>query len=190
VISATDQYPGFLPGGSGPAAGDASDTGTEGPVTLQAGAPGRLLLSYLLPKTPQGDLGQGNANFYLTDLAAPFSRADLEGGQFTLTISSTDWWVPVYFAVFGVDTTWGQPNALIPFVHAPAISLERMSTDPSEGWHSNGLPTAQLVPPAHVFPPVVGGLSGDLISARQRTGEGGGRSRADLPVLRINRQRT
>ena len=74
--------------------------------------------------------------------------------------------LPDYFAVFGLDTTFGQPNALIPFVHAPAISLERMSTDPSEGWHTNGLPTAQLVPPAPVFPPVVGGLSGDLISAR------------------------
>lgn len=188
VISATDQYPGFPAGGPGPG-GDASDTGTEGPVTLQAGAPGHLLLSYLLPKTPQGDLAQGHANFYLTDLAAPFGRADLEGGQFTLTISSTDWWVPDYFAVFGLDTTWGQPNALIPFVHAPAISLERMSTDPSEGWHSNGLPTAQLVPPADVFPPVVGGLSSGVFSARQRVDEGGGRPRSDLPILRINRKR-
>ncbi len=146
------------------------------------------MLSYLLPKTPQGDLGQGNANFYLTDLAAPFGRADFEGGQFTLTISSTDWWVPDYFAVFGLDTTFGQPNALIPFVHAPAISLERMSADPSEGWHSNGLPTAQLVPPPTVFPPVVGGLSGDLVSARRN--DGGGRPRSDLPILRISRKRT
>jgi len=189
VISVTDQYPGFQPGGPGPSVGDTSDTGTDGPVTLQAGAPGRLLLSYLLPKTPQGDLAQGHANFYLTDLAAPFSREDLEGGHFTLTISSTDWWVPSYFAVFGLDTTWGQPNALIPFVHAPAIALERMSTDPSEGWESNGLPTAQLVPPPDMFPPVVGDLAGSVIAAR-RTEEGSGRPRSELPVLHINRKRT
>jgi len=187
VISATDQYPNMFPGGPGPG-GDASDTGTNGPVTLQAGAPGRLLMSYLLPKTPQGDLAQGHGNFYLTDLAAPFSRADLQGGQFTLTIHSDDWWVPDYFAVFGLDTTFGQPNALIPFVHSPAIALERMSTDPSEGWHSNGLPTAQVITP-HPFPPNFGDLSGGLVSARRHDEKGGGRPRSDLPVLRVNRKR-
>jgi hypothetical protein len=182
VISATDQYPGFLPGGPGPG-GSASDTGTEGPVTLQAGAPGRLLLSYLLPKTPQSDLGQGRANFYITELAAPFGRADCVGGQFTLTISSTDWWVPDYFAVFGLDTPSGQPNVLIPFVHAPEISLERMSTDPSEGWHSNGLPTAQVVTLGPIHPPiVVGGVLGVMAAARST---GGGRTAAEIPVLRI-----
>ncbi len=180
VVCATDQYPNMFPGGPGPG-GSASDTGTAGPVTLQAGAPGRLVLSYLLPKTPQGDLARSHACFYLTELAAPFSRADVAGGQFTLTLASDDWWVPDYFAVFGLDTISGQPNVLIPFVHAPAIALERMSTDPSEGWPSNGLPTAQVVAP-NLFP-VVGGVT--EVMAR----EAPVRSRANLPVLRLDRAR-
>src|SRR5215211_7670781 len=56
VIAATEQYPGFFPGGGPGPAVSIEDTGTEGPVTLSAGVPGRLMLSYLLPKTPQGDL--------------------------------------------------------------------------------------------------------------------------------------
>ena len=90
------------------------------------------MLSYLLPKTPQGDLGQGRANFYVTKLPAPFSRADINGGWFTLTIHTDDVWVPDYCAVFGLNTWFGQTDMLIPFVHAPQISLEHMSTDPSE----------------------------------------------------------
>lgn len=46
------------------------------PLTLQAGGAGRLLLSYTLPATPQGDLAHGAGAFYVVDLAAPFSRSD------------------------------------------------------------------------------------------------------------------
>lgn len=188
VIAVTEPHAGFEPGGGpGPSVGEMSDVGTAGPLTLQAGGPGRLLLSYTIPRTPQGDLGVGNANFYITDLAAPFSRADVEGGQFTLTLESSDWWVPDYFAVFGIDTTFGQPNALIPFVHAPAISLERMSADTSEGWHTNGLPTALVPPPSPVLPPtVIGGLV-DAVAARMASGDKGGRSR--VKTVRITPKR-
>ena len=117
-----------------------------GPLTLQGGGAGRLLLSYTLPATPQGDLAHGAGAFYVVDLAAPFSRSDLEGGAFTLTIESDDWWKPDYFAVFGVDTVNAGPNALIPFVAASAFELRQMSSDPSEGWHSVVLPTAKVLP--------------------------------------------
>ncbi len=153
VISATDPYGAMFPGGVGPG-GDFGDTGTVGPVTLQAGAAGRLMLSYTLPATPQGDLGHGQGAFYIVDLAAPFSRADLEGGAFTLTIESEDWWTPDYFAVFGADTANFGPNALIPFVAASAFELRQMSSDPSEGWHSMVLPTAKVLPQRR-FPPDV-----------------------------------
>jgi hypothetical protein len=130
------------------------------------------LLSYLLPHTPQGDLGQGRANFYVTKLPAPFSRADLSGGWFTLTIHTDDVWVPDYFAVFGLNTSFGQTDMLIPFVHAPQISLEHMSTDPAEGWESNELPNALVAPGPIVHPPDFGGTFGGVIEAVPRRATG------------------
>jgi hypothetical protein len=153
VISATDAYGGMFPAAAGPG-GDFEETGTVGPLTLQAGGAGRLLLSYTLPATPQGDLAHGAGAFYVVDLAAPFSRSDLEGGAFTLTIESDDWWMPDYFAVFGVDTVNFGPRALIPFVAASAFELRQMSSDPSEGWHSVVLPTAKVLPQSPIPPDV------------------------------------
>ena len=172
VISATDPYGGMFPAAAGPG-GDFEETGTVGPLTLQAGGAGRLLLSYTLPATPQGDLGHGAGAFYMVDLAAPFSRSDLEGGAFTLTIGSEDWWVPEYFAVFGVDTEIGGPKVLIPFVAAGAPELKRMSNDTSEGVHSFVLPTAQVlpaltVPPEAVDPDEIGGVSAARRRARAK----------------------
>ena len=145
VVTATDAYGNMFPSAAGPG-GDFSDTGTVGPLTLQAGAGGRLLLDYTLPATPQSDQEHGGGAFYIVDLAAPFSRNDLQGGQFTLTIGSDDWWKPDYFAVFGADTPQFGPNALIPFVAASAFDLKQMSSDSSEGWHSIILPTARVIP--------------------------------------------
>ncbi|KLK90306.1 hypothetical protein AA309_26340 [Microvirga vignae] len=153
VISATEAYGGMFPAAAGPG-GNLEETGTVGPLTLQGGGAGRLFLSYTLPATPQGDLGHGAAAFYVVDLAAPFSRSDLEGGAFTLTIGSEDWWKPDYFAVFGVDTVNAGPRALIPFVAASAFELRQMSSDPSEGWHSVVLPTAKVLPQRPIRPDV------------------------------------
>jgi hypothetical protein len=153
VISATDAYGGMFPAAAGPG-GDFEETGTVGPLTLQGGGAGRLFLSYTLPGTPQGDLAHGAGAFYVVDLAAPFSRSDLEGGAFTLTIGSDDWWKPDYFAVFGVDTVNAGPRALIPFVAASAFELRQMSSDPSEGWHSIVLPTAKVLPQRRVPPDI------------------------------------
>jgi len=159
VISATDAYGGLFGTAAGPG-GDFEETGTDGPLTLQAGGAGRLLLSYTLPSTPQGDLGHGEGAFYLVDLAAPFSRLDLEGGAFTLTIGSDDWWMPDYFAVFGVDTVNFGPRVLIPFVAASAFELRQMSSDPSEGWHSIVLPTAKVLPQRRIPEDVADGVGG------------------------------
>ena len=168
VIAATDPYGGMFSGSQGPG-GALEDTGSSGYVTLQGGGAGRLFLSYTLPSTPQADLGHGAGAFYLVDLAAPFGRGDLTGGAFTLTIQSDDWWVPDYFAVFGVDTVIGGPKVLIPFVAASAFELKRMSSDPSEGVHSFVLPTAKVLPafdlPGEVFDP---DGSGGVIVARGR----------------------
>lgn len=151
VVTATTAYGAmFTAGGPG---GELANTGTAGPLTLQAGAAGKLLLDYTLPASPQSDQSSGGGAFYIVDLAAPFSRADLQGGAFTLTIQSDDWWVPAYFAVFGADTPKFGPNALIPFVAASAFELKRMSSDPSEGWHSIVLPTARVLPQRPI-PPV------------------------------------
>lgn len=161
VISATDPYGAMFPTAEGPGGGF-SDTGTAGPLTLQAGGAGRLLASYRLPPTPQGDQGHGEAAFYVVDLAAPFSRLDIDGGAFTITIESEDWWKPDYFAVFGLDTQIFGPNALIPFVAASAFELRQMSSDPAEGFHSVVLPTARVLPQRPIRPDVdideVGGV--------------------------------
>jgi hypothetical protein len=153
VISATEAYGAMFPAAAGPG-GQLADAGTVGPLTLQGGGAGRLFLSYTLPETPQGDLAKGEGAFYVVDLAAPFSRADLEEGAFTLTIGSEDWWKPDYFAVFGVDTVEAGPRALIPFVAASAFELRQMSSDPSEGWHSFVLPTAKVLPQRPIRPDV------------------------------------
>jgi hypothetical protein len=145
VVTATDPYGNMFPSAAGPG-GDISDSGTVGPLTLQAGAAGKLLLDYTLPETPQSDQDEGGGAFYIVDLAVPFSRNDLQGGQFTLTIGSDDWWKPDYFAVFGADTALFGPNALLPFVAASAFDLKQMSSDSSEGWHSVILPTARVIP--------------------------------------------
>jgi hypothetical protein len=165
VITATDAYPAMFPASLGPG-GDFEETGTAGPVTLQGGGAGRLFLSYTLPTTPQGDLGHSASAFYIVDLAAPFGRNDLEGGAFTLTIGSDDWWKPDYFAVFGVDTVNAGPRALIPFVAASAFELREMSSDPSEGFHSFVLPTAKVIPQLPIHPPDnLGDLDGVLTAA-------------------------
>ena len=93
--------------------------------------------------------------------------------------------MPTYFAVFGLDTTFGQPSALIPFVHTPAIALERMSSDPAEGWHSNELATALVVPPPPVLPPVLGGFP-DVATA-ERAAPGAGGLRPNVRTLRRSR---
>ena len=183
AVFVTEPYVGYWPGGGPGPSGPFEETGTDGPVTLQAGGPGRLVLSYQIPSTPQGDLWHGHANLYLADLAAPFSRADVEGGAFSLTIGSGDWWVPTYVAVFGLDTTYGQPNVLIPFVHSPAIALERMSADPSEGVHTNVLPSALAIEPGPVRPPT--GAVGGVLPPIARLTDDGGRPRK---VLRIDRE--
>lgn len=171
VVSATDPYGAMFPTAAGPG-GAFGDTGTVGPLTLQAGGAGRLLASYTLPGTPQGDLGHGAGAFYIVDLAAPFSRLDLDGGGFTLTIESEDWWKPDYFAVFGVDTVDFGPNALIPFVAASAFDLKQMSSDPGEGWHSVVLPTARVLPQRPVRPEHVDeGDLGGVLAARGPHGE-------------------
>jgi hypothetical protein len=144
VIAATDQYPGMMDPGPGPG-GNRDDVGTNGPVTLQAGGRwgGPLFVSYQLPKTPQGDLARGNANFYLTLVAGAFGYDDIgSDGIFTLTINSQDWWIPDYFAVFGIDGYVGQPTTLIPFTQDTDFRTDFgtdyhiLSTDPAQGWHS------------------------------------------------------
>jgi hypothetical protein len=166
VIAATDAYGGMFPAAAGPG-GDFEESGTAGPITLQGGAAGRLFLSYTLPSTPQGDLGHGAGAFYIVDLAAPFGRNDLDGGAFTLTINSEDWWKPDYFAVFGVDTINAGPRALIPFVAASAFELRQMSSDPSEGWHSVVLPTAKVLLQRPIHPDGdIDGADGVIATAR------------------------
>lgn len=170
VISATEAYGAMFPLAAGPGS-SLAEAGTVGPLTLQAGGAGRLLLSYTLPATPQGDLAQGAAAFYIVDLAAPFSRADLTGGSFTLTIESDDWWKPDYFAVFGVDTVTAGPNVLVPFVAASAADLRQMSSDPAEGWHSVVLKTAQVVPQRPVGPETGFDQVDGVLAARGPHGE-------------------
>jgi hypothetical protein len=156
VIVATDQYPSMWDPGPGPG-GNREDVGTNGPVTLQAGRfGGPLFVSYQLPKTPQGDLARGHANFYLTLVAGAFGLDDDDigsDGVFTLTINSQDWWIPDYFAVFGIDSSVGQPATLIPFTQDADFRYTNFgdchifSTDPAQGWHSVRLSNAWPISP-------------------------------------------
>jgi hypothetical protein len=185
VVVATALYGGMFSGTQGPG-GKVADAGSIGPVTLQGGGAGRLFLSYTLPATPQGDLEKGAGAFYIVDLAARFGRVDLEGGAFTLTIGSEDWWVPEYFAVFGVDTEIGGPKVMIPFVAAKAPELKKMSNDSTEGVHSFVLPTAKVLPTLNLPPDVVdeGDLGGVIASRARATKKGTRAGKSAKPKLK------
>jgi hypothetical protein len=183
VVVATSQYIGFPIAGPGPG-GPLDATGTGSGVTLQAGRPGGMLMHYKFPETPQDDVARGRANFYMTSIPGPFGRADLADGSFVLSIAGRDWWAPVYVGVFGLDASQGQPTVLIPFVHAPTRSLLQMSSDPSEAWESNRLPTAQVVAPDFTAPVELGDLAG-VLAARSPRAEGDRRPAPNVPVLRI-----
>jgi len=183
VVIATSQYDGFDIAGPGPAH-PFDEAGSKAEITLQAGGPAGLLLDYRLPQTRQDDRSLGSANLYMTNVPGPFSRADLASGSFVLSVANDDWWVPVYVAVFGLDTAFGQPNALIPFVHAPTSSLLRMSTDPGEGWESNRLPTAEVVGLDLTVPVGPGELAGPLFAAGGRSGDATPPGRT-VPVVRV-----
>jgi hypothetical protein len=186
VISATDAYGGMFPAAAGPET-NFEESGTDGPLTLQGGGAGRLFLNYTLPTSPQGDLGHGAGAFHVVHLAAPFGRNDLEGGAFTLTIGSDDWWKPDYFAAFGVDTVDGGARALIPFVAASAFELRQMSSDPREGWHSVVLPTARVLPQRPIRPETdIDDVDGVIAAARVPHPE----DRGPLPADRIARGET
>lgn len=162
VVLATDPYGGMFPGAVGPPT-SFQEQGTSASLTLQGGAPGRLFLSYTLPATKlAGNLRRGEGAFFVVDLAAHFSRQDLQGGAFTLTIDGFDQWVPDYFAVFGIGPLNGRPRVLIPFVAASAFELKIMSSDSAKGFHSAVLPTArvlqQIVNPDAVDPDSLGGI--------------------------------
>jgi hypothetical protein len=58
-----------------------------------------------------------------------------------------------------------------------------MSADPSEGWHTNDLPTAQLVPQLPIPPTFA---ADNVLGVMAMSRGAGGRSRKDLPVVRIN----
>ena len=162
VISATDAYPRcFL------RRRDQAVTSKRlertGPSRCKAAAPGDC--SSLTRCRPRRRAISATAEAGSTSsiLAAPFSRQDLEGGAFTLTIGSDDWWKPRLLRGIGVDTVNGGPRALIPFVAASAFELRQMSSDPAEGFHSMVLPTAKVLPqltlpPDAVDPDDLGGV--------------------------------
>jgi hypothetical protein len=163
VVTATDPYGGMFPAVVGPPT-SFQDQGTSASLTLQAGVPGKLILSYTLPATKVGgNLRRGEGAFFMADLAAHFSRQDLQGGALTLTIDGFDQWVPDYFAVFGVGPTLGRaPRVLIPFVAATGFQLKIMSSDSGKGFHTAILPTARVLrevaSPDAVDPDDLGGV--------------------------------
>src|SRR5688572_29649672 len=129
VLAATDPYGGLIPPPVRPTITPGEEA-TRASLTVQAGAPGRLLMSYTLPATQAGgNLQRGEAAFCKADLAAPFSRQDVEVGAFTLSIDGSDSWVPNYFAVFGIGPEFGTPRVLIPFVATTGYPLHVMSSD-------------------------------------------------------------
>ena len=103
-------------------------------------------MSYTLPATMAGgNLQRGEAAFFKADLAASFSRQDVEDGTFTLSIDGADSWVPNYFAVFGIGPEFGTPRVLIPFVATTGYPLHVMSSDTAKGRHTLRLPKARVL---------------------------------------------
>lgn len=114
------------------------EAGTDSPVQLQISAAGAIAVQQMLPGTPQDDLETGRSNWYFLDVAVPFTRGQVN--SVTLSILDEDAWLPRSMLIFGLDTSSGRPNTIVPLVVMLDWQLGPLSTDPAEGKASIGLP--------------------------------------------------
>jgi hypothetical protein len=121
------------------------DIETDSPIQLQITAGGNLVLQQQIADTPQDDLEQYTANWYVMDAVVPFTRGDIiSNGGIRLSILGADAWLPKTVFVFGLDTADGRPNDVVGLVTVPDWDLGSLSTDPQEGNQSVDLPVTSI----------------------------------------------
>ena len=119
------------------------DAGTDDEIQLEITAAGAVVLTRVLPETPQSDQEEFHANWYFLDVPVPFTRGDvLANGGITLSIRGEDAWLPESVLLFGLDTPTGRPTAIVPVVSIVKWGLGWLSTDTSEGKPSVPLPVS------------------------------------------------
>ena len=127
---------------------DVKDAGTDDRIELQiVTKDGRVVVNHVFEDTPQDDLEQAQANFYIVPLDnkvdTPFSRDELNEDAITLRIKGRDQWVPARLFLFGTEDI-GQPDFVVPLVHLPVWPLGPLSEDPKEGKDFVTLPLVPL----------------------------------------------
>ena len=119
------------------------DAGTDDEIQLEITAAGAVVLTRVLPETPQSDQEEFHANWYFLDVPVPFTRGDvLSNGGITLSIRGDDAWLPESVLLFGLDTPAGRPTTIVPVVSIVKWELGWLSTDTSEGKPSVPLPVS------------------------------------------------
>jgi hypothetical protein len=108
-------------------------------------------VDHTISDTPQADLESNEGNVYFLPVISPFTRSQLIDFSILLSIEGDDAWLPKVVAMFGLDTTSGQPNAMVPLVHVHPWSPEGtdpewLSKDPTEGVWAKALPLAPIDP--------------------------------------------
>jgi len=122
-----------------------SDTETDSAIELEITAAGNLVLKEEIGDTPQPDLEAATTNWYMLDVAAPFTRGDVAAsGGIRLSILGDDAWKPMRLYVFGLDTASGRPNEVVTLSAVPVWTAGWMSTDSNEGVASVDLPVAPV----------------------------------------------
>jgi hypothetical protein len=120
-----------------------SNVGTDSAIELEITAKANIVLKQQIVDTPQTDLEEYTANWYMLDAAVPFVKSDISAaGGIKLKILGSDAFDPTQVFVFGLDTPSGRPKQVITLVSELGWNLGWLSTDPSEGSASVNLPLA------------------------------------------------
>jgi hypothetical protein len=118
-----------------------SNVGTDSPIELEITAKANLVLKQQIVDTPQTDLEEYVANWYMLDASVPFVKGDISAaGGIRLRNLGADAFFPQQVLVFGLDTPSGQPTRVVNLVSVLGPTTGWLSTDSSEGNAAVNLP--------------------------------------------------
>ena len=122
------------------------ESATDSPVNVRITRGEELVVDHTIPDTPQPDLEGAEGNVYFLPVRQTFTRSQLDDESITLSIKGNDAWLPYVVALFGLDTTSGNPGRMVPLVHFDPWPFGWLSTDASEGTASVTLPLCPIDP--------------------------------------------
>ncbi|MGI8843328.1 MAG: hypothetical protein ACR2HZ_06495 [Gemmatimonadaceae bacterium] len=122
------------------------DSATDSPIHVRVTAGQGVVVDHTIPDTSQDDLEGAEGNVYYLPVLSTFTRSQLTDTSIELSIEGDDAWLPIVVVMFGLDTASGQPNTIVPLVHATPWPFGVLSKAPDEGVESVALPLAPMDP--------------------------------------------